>query len=99
MNGLSSAEESWILWQGWVKEDNFYPEGVFFSGEMWKVLKAMSETPLTKFGVGIRGTQLKASVVLLGGQKAVFKPKRSILTVEEVVHVKVLNGRSQRLES
>lgn len=72
----SMAEDPWKLWQGWVREESFYPEGAFLSGEMWRVLRAMSDSPILKFGVGVRGTQLKASVTLQGGQKAVFKPKR-----------------------
>lgn len=84
-SNLSSVDvDPWKLWHEWVKEESFYPEGAFHSGKMWRVLRAMSETPITKFGVGVRGTQLKASVVLQGGQKAVFKPKRCGYVMSEV---------------
>jgi len=71
-----SLKETWWLWQSWVREDTFYPEEVFPSGQMLHLLRVMASAAITEFGVGRKGTQLKASVVLEGQQKALFKPKR-----------------------
>ena len=70
-----SSKEPWTTWHMWVKQDQFYPEDMFWSPEMSSILNAMATYPITSFDVGHRGTQLKASV-LLGTQKAVFKPMR-----------------------
>lgn len=39
------------------------------------VLAALSSAPIVSADVGYKGTQLKVSLVLKGGQRAVFKPK------------------------
>ena len=39
------------------------------------VLNALVTSPITSVGVGIKGTQLKLSMKLAGGQTIVFKPK------------------------
>lgn len=71
-----SYENTWKMWQSWVKEDAFYPTEAFNSGRMRQLLEAMARAPIVRFGIGEKGTQLKASVVLQGQQKALFKPRR-----------------------
>ena len=75
-------EKTWNMWYGWVRQDTFYPEDAFPSGQMWQLLKAMAEAPIVKLDVGEKGTQLKASVLLKGRQKALFKPRRYGLLIE-----------------
>ena len=74
--GTGSLEKTWWLWRSWVQEEAFYPEEVFSSGQMRHLLQAMTSAPIIEFDVGRRGTQLKASVLLEGRQKALFKPRR-----------------------
>ena len=69
--------DPWRVWNGWVTPDHFYPEGVFYSEEMNQILNAMATSPVTELGVGYKGTQLKATM-MLGGQRTVFKPKRCV---------------------
>ena len=70
-----SPEVAWEIWQKWVKPDYLYPENAFWSDEMNQILTAMATAPITSFGVGHKGTQLKATV-MLGEQKTAFKPMR-----------------------
>ena len=65
----------WSIWRGWVEENSLYPKEAFYSDEMNHILATMSTVDITSFGLGTRGTQLKATV-MLGDQKTVFKPKR-----------------------
>ena len=65
----------WGIWRGWVQKDSLYPEGAFYSDEMNHILATMATSNFTSFGVGSKGTQLKATV-MLGRQRMVFKPKR-----------------------
>lgn len=51
-----------------------YPEE---TPELAAVLTALSTARIERADVGYKGTQLKALLVLDGGQKVVFKPKRS----------------------
>ena len=67
--------DPWQVWHSWVKQDQFYPEDVFWSKEMNSILHAMATYPITLFDVGHKGTQLKASM-LLDKQRTAFKPKR-----------------------
>lgn len=66
----------WAIWRGWVQQNSLYPKEVFNSDEMNHILATMAMANITSFGLGSRGTQLKATV-MLGTQKTVFKPKRS----------------------
>ena len=43
---------------------------------MRRLLNSMSTKPIVKALVGYRGTQLKATFILRGEQKVVFKPMR-----------------------
>ena len=72
---LVSSEDAWTIWEGWVQPDFLYPQDAFYSEEMNHILAAMATSPITSFGVGHKGTQLKATV-MMGPQRAVFKPKR-----------------------
>lgn len=65
----------WAIWRGWVEENALYPKEVFYSDEMNHILATMATADITSFGLGSRGTQLKATA-MLGAQKTVFKPKR-----------------------
>lgn len=71
----NKKSDPWKVWMGWVTEGHLYPSHVFYSDEMNNILNTMAMAQVTSFGVGIRGTQLKASV-MFGAQQAVFKPKR-----------------------
>ena len=65
----------WSVWERWVTQDHFYPEGAFYSSEMNQILETLATSQVTELGLGYKGTQLKATM-MLGGQKTVFKPKR-----------------------
>lgn len=75
MSSLVSSKDPWSIWMGWVKPDYLYPENAFYSEEMNHILAVMATAPITSFGVGHKGTQLKATA-MLGMQRTVFKPKR-----------------------
>ena len=66
----------WDIWARWVNSEVLYPAGVFYSSDMDMILRALSTYPIKSFDVGYRGTQLKATLHLIGNQKAVFKPRR-----------------------
>ena len=68
----------WSIWRGWVQENSLYPQEAFYSDEMNHILATMATGNITSFGLGSRGTQLKATA-MLGNQRTVFKPKRYIL--------------------
>lgn len=65
----------WGIWRGWVEENSLYPQEAFFSDEMNHILATMATGNITSFGLGSKGTQLKATA-MLGNQRTVFKPKR-----------------------
>ena len=65
----------WSIWRGWVEENSLYPQEAFFSDEMNHILATMATGNITSFGLGSKGTQLKATA-MLGVQRTVFKPKR-----------------------
>lgn len=71
---VMAGSNPWEIWRRWVHEDRLYPEGMFRSERMNHILNSMATEQITSMGVGYKGTQLKASV-MLGKQKAVFKPK------------------------
>lgn len=75
VSSLVSSKDPWAIWERWVKPDYLYPEEAFYSEEMNHILAVMATSPITSFGVGHRGTQLKATA-MLGAQRTVFKPKR-----------------------
>ena len=66
----------WKIWSDWVREDVLYPNGVLHSNEMDLILHGLSSYPITRLDLGYKGTQLKASMYLEGGQRTVFKPMR-----------------------
>lgn len=68
-------KDPWVIWSDWVVPDFLYPENSFESEEMNHILVTMATAPITSFGVGHKGTQLKATA-MLGSQRTVFKPKR-----------------------
>ena len=70
-------QDPWQMWHSWVKQDEFYPVGAFWSKDMNSILHAMATYPITSFDVGHRGTQLKASM-FLGNQRTAFKPMRQV---------------------
>ena len=72
-----SFEDSWNQWLKWVRNESLYPQGAFWSPEMNGILQSLATAPVTSFGLGHKGTQLKATMHLAGGQKTVFKPMRS----------------------
>ena len=60
-----------------MRPDSLYPEGVFWSDEMNLILKSLATKPVAEFGVGYKGTQLKASMFLgPERQRTSFKPMR-----------------------
>ena len=66
----------WNMWERWPQTDAVLPEGVYDTKNLSTLLQAMAVAPVDRLDVGYRGTQLKASLHLRGGQVAVFKPKR-----------------------
>ena len=66
----------WDMWMRWPHSDAILPEGVYDMKNITTLLQAMAVAPVERMDVGYRGTQLKASLHLKGGQVAVFKPKR-----------------------
>uniref|UniRef100_UPI00358ED66F glycosaminoglycan xylosylkinase-like n=1 Tax=Myxine glutinosa TaxID=7769 RepID=UPI00358ED66F len=63
----------WEVAAQWVIPREIYPEE---APEMAAVLNAMATSKIVHADIGFKGTQLKALLVLEGGQKVVFKPKR-----------------------
>ncbi|KAE8610409.1 hypothetical protein XENTR_v10012112 [Xenopus tropicalis] len=68
-----TLQSPWEIASQWVVPREVYPED---SPEMGAVLHSMATKKIVKADVGYKGTQLKALLVLEGGQKVVFKPKR-----------------------
>ena len=71
----NGKRDPWKIWHSWVKQDEFYPRDAFWSEEMNTILRAMGTYPITSFGVGHKGTQLKVSM-FLDKQRTAFKPMR-----------------------
>ncbi|XP_011661064.2 glycosaminoglycan xylosylkinase [Strongylocentrotus purpuratus] len=63
----------WSKAESWVTSNQITPSS---AKELGSVLYAMANAPITKADVGFKGTQLKARLMLEGGQLVVFKPKR-----------------------
>lgn len=68
--------EYWDMWNHWPSSSSVLPEGKYGSQNMSDLLLAMGTARIESFNVGIKGTQLKVSVILEGGQMGLFKPKR-----------------------
>lgn len=69
-----TLQSPWEIASQWVGPREVYPEE---TPELAAVLTALSSARIERADVGYKGTQLKALLVLDGGQKVVFKPKRS----------------------
>ena len=67
-------DDPWTLWKGMVKSRQVTSPGEDDSMNM--ILEAMMYKPIVAAGVGYRGTQLKATFILEGKQRVVFKPMR-----------------------
>ncbi|KFV80082.1 Glycosaminoglycan xylosylkinase [Struthio camelus australis] len=68
-----TLQSPWEIAAQWVVPREVYPEE---TPELGAVMHAMSTKKIIKADVGYKGTQLKALLILEGGQKVVFKPKR-----------------------
>ena len=85
----------WKIWSDWVREDVLYPDGVLQSKEMDLILNALSTYPVTQLDVGYKGTQLKATMHLEGGQRAVFKPMRLVkFKLQKIFELQNLNYKN-----
>ncbi|XP_027220601.1 glycosaminoglycan xylosylkinase [Penaeus vannamei] len=67
------TDDPWDLARKWAKPRSLLPESAPGLGD---VLAALSTAPITAADIGYRGTQLKVSLRLKGGQIVVFKPLR-----------------------
>ncbi|KAH0618257.1 hypothetical protein JD844_017288 [Phrynosoma platyrhinos] len=68
-----TLQSPWEIAAQWVVPREVYPEE---TPELGAVMHAMATKKIVKADVGYKGTQLKALLILEGGQKVVFKPKR-----------------------
>lgn len=66
----------WGMWLRWPQTEAVLPDGIYDTKNLSMLLQAMALAPIDQLDVGYKGTQLKASVLLRGGQMVVFKPKR-----------------------
>lgn len=73
-----TLQSPWEIASQWVGPREVYPEE---TPELAAVLTSLSTARIERADVGYKGTQLKALLVLDGGQKVVFKPKRSALSI------------------
>lgn len=67
-----TVENIWQVAANWVSARKLYPES---SPLLSSVLKHLSSAPIVKADIGYGGSQLKITLLLEGGQLAVFKPK------------------------
>lgn len=65
----------------WATRRSLVPDSAHGLGD---ILAALSSAPIVNADVGYKGTQLKVSLVLKGGQRAVFKPKWLVHVVVEI---------------
>lgn len=79
----NTLQSSWEIASQWVGPREVYPEE---TPELAAVLTSLSSARIERADVGYKGTQLKALLVLDGGQKVVFKPKRSGLIKKKFCH-------------
>lgn len=68
-----TLQSPWEIAAQWVVPREVYPEE---TPELGAIMHAMATKKIIKADVGYKGTQLKALLILEGGQKVVFKPKR-----------------------
>uniref|UniRef100_A0A673MPT6 Glycosaminoglycan xylosylkinase n=1 Tax=Sinocyclocheilus rhinocerous TaxID=307959 RepID=A0A673MPT6_9TELE len=68
-----TLQSPWEVAAQWVGPREVYPDE---TPELSAVLNALATARVERADVGYKGTQLKALLVLDGGQKVVFKPKR-----------------------
>ena len=73
-----TLQSPWEIASQWVGPREVYPEE---TPELAAVLTSLSTARIERADVGYKGTQLKALLVLDGGQKVVFKPKRCVVVV------------------
>lgn len=78
----NTLQSSWEIASQWVGPREVYPEE---TPELAAVLTSLSSARIERADVGYKGTQLKALLVLDGGQKVVFKPKRSGLIKKKIL--------------
>lgn len=83
--GITS--DPWDLAKKWANPRSLVPGSARGLGD---VLGALATAPIIATDIGYKGTQLKLSIVLKGGQKAVFKPRR--YTRDEVIEGEVFAG-------
>ena len=67
-------DDPWTIWKDMVKSRQITSANDSDSINM--ILEAMMYKPIVAAGVGHGGTQLKASLILEGKQRVVFKPMR-----------------------
>lgn len=67
-------DDPWLLWRGMVKSRQITSPTDKESVDI--ILDAMMYKPIIAAGVGYKGTQLKATLILEGKQRVVFKPMR-----------------------
>ncbi|XP_036716568.1 glycosaminoglycan xylosylkinase isoform X2 [Balaenoptera musculus] len=68
-----TLQSPWEIAAQWVVPREVYPEE---TPELGAIMHAMATKKIIKADVGYKGTQLKTLLILEGGQKVVFKPKR-----------------------
>lgn len=66
------TDDPWEWAHKWASPRSLVPDSARGLGD---VLAALSTAPIVAADVGYKGTQLKITVMLKGGQRAVFKPK------------------------
>ncbi|XP_064089471.1 glycosaminoglycan xylosylkinase-like [Macrobrachium nipponense] len=66
------TDDPWDLARKWANPKTLLPDKAKGLGD---VLGALSTAPIVAADIGYKGTQLKVSILLKGGQRAVFKPK------------------------
>lgn len=77
-NGPTDYEFSdpWQIWSDMVKNRQLTPKENDENDDVGMILEALSYKPIIAAGIGHRGTQLKATLILEGHQRVVFKPMR-----------------------
>lgn len=66
-------EDPWLTWKEMVSLRTLTPQA---SDGVNSILDALTFRPIVAAGIGYKGTQLKATLLLNGKQKVVFKPMR-----------------------
>jgi hypothetical protein len=66
----------WKLFSSWVTSHQLYTADDLYSDEMLQILHYLSTSKIEQVLVGYRGSQLKATFIVAGGQKVLFKPMR-----------------------